>query len=152
MTKKPVSFRILQTLLLLRLIFSVALIVVFAFVMNTSDNNRLAAGIRDGIISALKLEASDTAFALGYLIGAMLFPMAFVVMNLVFLNKRNYKAVVGLSIADLLFAIAGGFPLFSLIGLILVLTNPTKAYLKGKDESIIRDSEAASSLDGDNLQ
>jgi hypothetical protein len=134
--QQPTSVKILRALLVFRLVFSAGLVILFAIVRKTnSDESTVFSGIRDGILSSLNKKGSDPDEAFGYLIGIMIIPVILIVLTLVFTKERRFGAVLWTTIADLIFGLWRGFPVLSIATLILVLTDPTKSFLKNKGQS-----------------
>ena len=133
---KPTSIKIIKGLLIFRLILTGIIVVVFFFIKDLDSSQRTFwTGLKNGIIASLHLDSENTNTIFGYLIGSILIPVILGLLQIKFVNERKYKAMLITVIFDLIFGLSQGFSLFPIIILILILTQPTKNYLKNKEET-----------------
>lgn len=133
-TMKPKTINVIKGLLIFRLSLSAIFVILFFFIKDIDPSQRsFLSGLRNGIAASLHSEESDSNVLLGYLIGQLIIPVVLALLQIKFVNARKFIPMLVTVILDLLFGLSQGFSLFPIIILIIILTQPTKGYLKNAD-------------------
>ena len=134
-TMKPKPINLIKGLLILRLTLTALIVIIFFFIKDLDNSQRTFwSGLQNGIIASLHSDDSDPNILFGYLVGQALFPVILALLQIKFINDRRYIPMLITVILDLLFGLSQGFTLFPIIILIVILTQPTKNYLKNGDK------------------
>ena len=130
-SRRPLATNIVRVLLFLRLGFMLLVVVFFTLTRNVNPEEQpVLAGIRSGIVNSFSLESNDFPYNFGRLIGYQLIPALFCILLLNIIEKRKFGPAVLVASLDLLIGFSLGIPVLQIAVLILILTNPTKNYLK----------------------
>ena len=134
-TMKPKPINLIKGLLIFRLTLTALIVIIFFFIKDLDNSQRTFwSGLQNGIIASLHSDDSDPTILFGYLVGQALFPVILALLQIKFINDRRYIPMLITVILDLLFGLSQGFTLFPIIILIVILTQPTKNYLKNGDK------------------
>jgi hypothetical protein len=91
------------------------------------------AGIREGLIEKFNLNSNNLEYEFGRLIGKLFIPILLGILTLVFVvNRKFWSTIIAVSL-DLIMGLSQGVPLLTVVILIIILTNPTRNYLKLKN-------------------
>jgi hypothetical protein len=101
----------------------------------TVGEESIRAGMRAALNNRLGLNYGFSSYEFGYLMGSVMFPMLFVALVFLFVLKRKFVWVVVFAVLELIVGLAFSFPFLSIIILVVILTNPTRDYLKRKNKS-----------------
>jgi hypothetical protein len=137
--KKPLSVRVLITLYWLRVAGLPVLLLMYVATGGVVDETErsVAAGMRQAIIDRFEVGYGYSPYEFGRLLGNLAIPVVFALVLIMLVRKRKFIWVIVFASIDLLIGFAsGGFPITSLIGFILILTNPTRNYLKRKNTDV----------------
>tara|TARA_Y100000815_G_C13032389_1_gene383628 strand:+ start:192 stop:611 length:420 start_codon:yes stop_codon:yes gene_type:complete len=128
---KPLVVKIIIGIILLKLTIILLTIGLF-YLTKDLDPTTITAmtGIRDGIIEKFNLNSTGLEYEFGRLIGKLLIPAILAILTLTFVvNRKFWFALIVVSL-DFMFGLSQGFPLLTIVILIMILTNPTRNYLK----------------------
>lgn len=124
--KKPTSIKIVHVTLIIKLVLSLLLLLLL--VLSLSLNNDAGKGMMDG----LQITNLDTYNMSKYVTQIIAIPLILVILSLVFLNKRMYKALIVIFIIQLLSSIPS-IPALLLVIVqlsIITLNSNAKNYFK----------------------
>lgn len=133
-SKKPLSVKIVIGLTLVKLIIILLTISLF-YVTKDLDptEGTTMAGIREGLIEKFNLNSNNLEYEFGRLIGKLFIPILLGILTLVFVvNRKFWSTIIAVSL-DLIMGLSQGVPLLTVVILIIILTNPTRNYLKLKN-------------------
>jgi len=132
-SKKPTIVKVANGLILMKLITLVLSIALFYFVKDVDSSQQdITSGLKEGLIEAFNISSNDMDYAFGLLIGKLAIPILLLSLALTFFYNRKFGLVVAVMVLVFIVELTKGIPLLSLIILILLLTNPTRGYLKNE--------------------
>lgn len=136
------SIKIIIGLLILKAVFLLSIIAIVFFMKDTDPAERtFMNGVRTAIIEKYKLDMSDPSFAIGILVGSLMFTGLFTALNLLFVYSRKFWPLIIFVALDILFGFGShGVPIIPII--ILGLTQFTSArnyFRKTKPELSVLD-------------
>jgi len=131
--KKPLSVRILLGLIFFKIIIVPTIIAAYLMTgdVDASDIS-FSGGLRQAINDRFGVSFGVSGYDVGYIMGKLGIPLAISFLLLTVVSRRNFVWTVVAVSLDLLVSMASGLPL-PIVMLVMVLTNPTRDYLKGKD-------------------
>jgi hypothetical protein len=111
------------------------ILIIFIFWLCLDSDNQSAKGALDAFSDWYNLDLSNPQYAFGKLIGKFIFPILFCILQLVSIYKRKRKLTITFLLFELIGTLARkGFPLFSIIGIIIMFLKSSKHYFGNKDE------------------
>jgi len=132
--KKPLSVRILLGLILLKIIIAPTILAAYLMTGDVDGSETsFAGGFRTAINDRFGIGYGISGYHTGYLVGKLTIPLFIALLLLTVVSRRNFVWTVVAVSLDLLVSMTSGLPIVPIAMLILVLTNPTKNYLKRKD-------------------
>lgn len=130
---KPIGVKVLKWLLIVKLFFLVAIIFAFAAVMKEDvTNDTFASNLKRFIIKLMHSHRQEPDQQFWNLIGYLGFPLFLTGALIAFIDTRQFWIVLILSIIDLPFSFVVYMGLFTIATLVIILTNPTRNYLRHK--------------------
>ena len=133
--QKPPSVRLLLGLTLFKIIVAPAILAAYLMTGDVEESDRsFANGLRTVINNRFDVGYGISAYGVGFIMGEMAIPLLILFLLLAMVIRRNFVwAIVAVSL-DLLVSFRAGPPVLSIVMFLLVLTNPTKNYLKRKND------------------
>ena len=110
------------------------MIVLYVFVSVDAENNTFSPGLKDELIKFIKIDASNPNFVLLFIMGKIVVPIIFSLLSLLFIRKRMYGVLLGITVVDLILEFSLRIPALTIIVLILLFTNSSRSYLKTKGD------------------
>jgi len=136
--KKPSGVKVIIGITTWKLVAILVIIGTFYFTRDMDPAARnVAAGMRDAIIKRFSINMANFDYELGRLIGKFVMPALLAIITLVSVYSRKFWLAIIVIIADLLIGLVHGFPILTLIILIIALTNPSRSYLKNKNNGTL---------------
>ena len=130
---KPTGVKVLKWLLIVKLFLLVAIIFAFVAVMKEDvTNDTFASNLKRFIIKLMDSHRQEPDQQFWNLIGFLGLPLFLTGALIAFIDTRQFWIVLILSIIDLPFSFVIYMGLFSIATLIIILTNPTRNYLRRK--------------------
>jgi hypothetical protein len=136
--KKPLSVKVLNILLWLKIAALPLILLMYFATSDVADatERSVAAGMRQALIERFNVSYGYSAYEFGYLVGNLGIKIIPAILLLIFVAKRKFTWVIIFLCLDFLFALSSGFPLLSIVVVVLVVTNPTRNYLKRKNSDV----------------
>lgn len=129
----PTSIKAIKILLFFKLSIIVLTVASFWFLKDIDSSTRsVLSGIKDGIIDHfdLAVDNKNTEYQFGRLLGNLLIPFLLIILLIFSIKEKRFIASIIFISIDIVFGLAKGLPILSIILLILILTTSSRIYLK----------------------